>query len=155
MSPGVRLAQLAVAILAVAGVLFAPVVRHFADFSFGAGVFAGFVLSVPFLALRYYVELEHRTTRVAWALVAFMAIDFLFLGVALVAPTGGHPSFEALGTLYMMLAKLILLPAALLLLIVAMFRGELPRIVALGFLALFGESFYTVIPPEIMQGIGL
>ncbi len=155
MSPGVRLVQLAVATVAVVGVLFAPVVRHVANLSFGTAVLLGALFTAPFLALRYSVELERRTTRWVWALVAVMAVDFLFLAIALIAPTGGHPSFEALGSLYLMLAKLILMPASLALLIMTMFRGEQPRIVALGFLALFGESLYIVIPPEILQSAGL
>ena len=89
-----------------------------------------------------------RVTRYAWWISAFMALDVLFFASGVLGPLGGsgHPSLEALGSYFLGMAKLVLVPATLVLLTIAGLKGERRILIALGFMCLAAETLYTVHP---------
>lgn len=77
-----------------------------------------------------------------------MALDVLAFAVGILAPTGGHPSLEAVASLFIGVGKVALVPAALLSLVVAAFRGERVTTILLGTMCLIGETLYTLGNPD-------
>lgn len=104
-------------------------------------------LIAPFLAARWIWPSEIKGTRIAWWLAAIMALDVLVFVITTVAPTGGHPSLESLVLYFSALAKVAMMPAALLSLCIAFSRGEKPITTALGVICLVCESVYIVPGP--------
>lgn len=109
-------------------------------------------LMAPFLASRWPLPPRSRWTHVAWWLCALMALDVLAFAVGLLAPTGGHPSLEAVASLFLGAGKVALVPAAVLCLVVAALRGERVTTVLLGTMCLIGQTLYTLVHPD--QPIG-
>ena len=109
-------------------------------------------LIVPFLLVRWPLKPHSRWTHVAWWLCALLAIDLLAFAVGILAPTGGHPSLEALVSLWLGVAKVALVPAALLAILVAALRGERVLLVFLATTCLVGETLYTVSNPDDPPG---
>lgn len=105
-------------------------------------------LIAPFLASRWPLPLRSRWTHVAWWICALMALDVLAFAVGTLAPTGGHPSLEAVFSLFLGAAKVALVPAALLVLVVATLRGERIATIALGTICVIAETLYTVGNPD-------
>lgn len=105
-------------------------------------------LIAPFLLSRGPLPLRSRWTHVAWWICALMALDVLSFAVGTLAPSGGHPSLEALVSLWLGVAKIALVPAALLALVVATLRGERVATIALGTICVIGETLYTVGNPD-------
>ena len=106
-------------------------------------------LVLPFMILPWQDRLRPRVrvTRYAWWISAFMALDVLFFAVGVLGlEGGGHPSLVALGSYFLRQAKLVLVPATLVLLTIAGLKGERPTLVALGFICLVAETLYTVHP---------
>jgi len=106
-------------------------------------------LVLPYLILPRFERFRPRVrvTRYAWWISAFMALDVLFFATIVLGPFGsGHPSIEALGSYFLGLAKMILVPATLVLLAIAGLKGERPILVVLGFICLAAETLYTVRP---------
>ena len=107
-------------------------------------IMAGLIL--PFIAAPL-VRSFQRITRMAWVVAAVMALDVVFFAMMEFAPSGsGHPSLEALGTVYLGLAKLALIPITLLLLIISCLKGERINVIGLGFLCLIGATLYATYP---------
>ena len=99
-------------------------------------------LILPFI-LSPLVARFHFATRMAWGICALMALDIVFFALMEFGPLGsGHPSLEALGSYYLGLAKLVLIPIALILLAVANLKGEHIGIIGIGFVCLAGEALY-------------
>jgi hypothetical protein len=108
-------------------------------------IMAGLIL--PFMLAPLYSPLL-AVTRVAWGISAIMALDLVFFAMMEFGPLGsGHPSLEALGSVYLGVAKLVLIPATLILLAIANIRGERIGIIALGFICLTGVTLYATYPP--------
>jgi hypothetical protein len=105
-------------------------------------------LIAPFVISKWALPPRSRWTHVAWWICALMALDVLAFAVGELSPTGGHPSLEALFSLWLGVAKVALVPAALLGLVVAAFRGERVATIALGTLCVIGETLYTVLNPD-------
>jgi hypothetical protein len=101
---------------------------------------------LPFIVLPLLVRLRERATRLAWILMAVMAVDLVFLAVIAFAPTGGHPSLEAIASLFLGMAKLVLVPVSLVLLSAGFLKGERLIVVATGFVCLLGEALYGIYP---------
>jgi hypothetical protein len=105
-------------------------------------------LIAPFLASRWRLPHRSRATKVAWWLCAIMAVDVLAFAVGILAPTGGHPSLEAVVSVFIGAGKVALVPAALVCLIVAALRGERATTILLGTLCLIGQTLYTLGNPD-------
>ena len=106
-------------------------------------------LVFPFIILPRLERFRPRihVTRYAWWISAVMALDVLFFATIVLGPFGsGHPSLEALGSYFLGLAKMVLVPATLVLLAIAGLKGERPILVVLGFICLAAETLYTVRP---------
>ena len=101
-------------------------------------------LVAPFLASRWMLPPRSRAAKIAWWLCASMALDIVAFAVGILAPSGGHPSLEAVVSLFIGAAKVAIVPAALIALVVAALRGERATTVVLGTLCLVGETLYTV-----------
>ncbi len=98
------------------------------------------LLTAPFLLLPFRLQPRLRSTRIAWALAGFMAIDNLMLLLLTSgAATRGHPPLEVLIMLGVGVAKLAALPAALALLAVGSWRGERGVLLAAGACCLGAE----------------
>jgi len=69
----------------------------------------------------------------------------LAFGVGLLAPSGGHPSLEALVSYFLGMAKIAIVPLALGALVVAAWRGERALTLVLGAICLATETVYTVV----------
>ena len=109
----------------------------------GLNLFTMTYLVVPFLVVRMGVSLHHRFTRYAWVLCAIMALDVLFLAGAEFGILGGHPPLGSVLSMFLGMAKCVLIPAALVLLGLACVKGERMFVVASGFLCLTGETLYA------------
>ena len=110
-------------------------------------VFIMACLILPFMVVRPLFPPRHRVTRYAWGVCAVMALDLVFFALAEFGPvTSGHPSLESLASYFLAMAKLVLVPAALVLLNIACIKGEQMAIVATGFLCLAGETLYATYP---------
>jgi hypothetical protein len=105
---------------------------------------------LPFVLLPLVTRPLLRPTRIAWALAAVMAVDLVFVAIAEFAPTGGHPSLEAMGALLVGLAKPFLVLAAIVLLSIAFLRGERFVVVALGFICLLAEALFALYPIDFL-----
>ena len=127
---------------------FQPVQLHFWNHPSWIDLLEMAALIVPFLASRWPLPFRSRVTHVAWWLCALMAIDVLAFAVIILAPTKGHPSLEAVVSFWLGAAKVALVPAALLALVVATLRGERVATVLLGTLCLIGETLYTLGNPD-------
>jgi hypothetical protein len=106
-------------------------------------------LILPFMTSRLFGRFRPTlgVSRSAWIICAVMALDVLFFTLGVFGPfSTGHPSLEALGSYYLGLAKLVLIPAALLLLVLAGVKGERMVVVAIGFLCLLAETLYATYP---------
>jgi hypothetical protein len=101
---------------------------------------------LPFILLPLVMRPLLRPTRIAWILAAVMALDLVFFAIGEFAPTGGHPSIEAMGSLFLGLAKPFLVLASIVLLSVAFIRGERFVVVALGFICLLAEALFALYP---------
>jgi hypothetical protein len=101
-------------------------------------------LVAPFLASKWMLPPRTRAAQLAWWICALTALDVLAFAVGILAPSGGHPSLEAVVSVFIGAAKVALVPAALLSLVVAALRGERAATVVLGTLCLIGETLYTV-----------
>lgn len=113
------------------------------DLAIMAGLILPFILAP--LGWRF-----QRVTRAAWVVGAVMALDLVFFAMMEFGPFGsGHPSLEALGSVYLGLAKLALIPIMLVLLIVACLQGERITVIALGFLCLMGATLYATYPSTV------
>jgi len=105
------------------------------------------VLMAPFLATRWIWPPVTKATRIAWWLAAIMAMDVLFFTSMTVGPSGGHPSLESLVLYFSAMAKIVVVPAALIALCVAFARGERVIVIALGAICLICQSLYSVPGP--------
>ena len=105
-------------------------------------------LIVPFLVSRWLLPSRSRATRLAWWFCALMALDVVAFAVGIVAPTGGHPSLEAVTSLFVGVGKVALVPAAMVSLVVAALRGERVPTILLGILCLIGQTLYTLANPD-------
>ena len=105
-------------------------------------------LAIPFCATRWLSPFGLRATRIAWYLCIVMSVDIVFFAIMSFAPTGGHPSLEALVLLFTGLLKIVLVPTAILALGVALANGERISTIALGVTCLVCESVYTVPYPN-------
>ena len=118
--------------------------------SFGpVDVFAMAAMIFPFLIAPKLDRARSLTsaTRFAWVLCGIMAFDLLFFTLGKFGPLGtGHPSLEALGSYFLGMAKVVLIPATVVLLGSACIKGERIIVVALGFLCLVGETLYATYP---------
>ena len=106
-------------------------------------------LVLPFVILPRLERFRprERVTRYAWWISAFMALDVLFFATIVFGPLGsGHPSIEALGSYLLGLAKMVLVPTTLVLLVIAGLKGERPILIVLGFICLAAQTLYTVRP---------
>jgi quinol-cytochrome oxidoreductase complex cytochrome b subunit len=77
-------------------------------------------LVLPFMIAPWFDRIRPRlgVTRYAWFISAVMALDVLFFVLGILGPFGsGHPSLEALGSYFLGLAKPVLVPATLVLLV--------------------------------------
>lgn len=150
----VLLVVLLAAYVRTLAVLFRPVqLRLWNSFSEADLVIMTCLIS-PFILARFFTPL-HRVTRIAWGLGCVMALDLVFFAMMAFGPLGsGHPSLEALGSYYMGLAKLVLIPITLILLVVACLKGERITVIALGFLCLVGATLYATYPPEMSTAVG-
>ena len=101
-------------------------------------------LVLPFLATRWLSPPKLRATRVAWYLTAAMAVDILSFAILVFAPTGGHPSGEALVLHATGFLKVLLAPAAVAALVLALAHGERIPIVVLGLVAVVSESVFLL-----------
>ena len=107
-------------------------------------IMAGLIL--PFILAPLVAKFQ-RITRMAWVLSAVMALDLVFFAMMEFGPLGsGHPSLEALGSVYLGLAKLALIPATLILLVVACLKGERINVIGVGFICLTGVTLYAIYP---------
>lgn len=143
------LAALVVGYLVIVGGLFRVIQLRVWN-SFGAvDVLALSAMSVPFLVAPWFDSAHSltRVTRVAWVFCGIMALDLLFFTVGKFGPRGsGHPSLEALGSYFLGMAKVVLIPVTLSLLGIACVKGERMVVVAFGFLCLVGETLYATYP---------
>jgi hypothetical protein len=105
---------------------------------------------LPFVLLPLVTRPLQRSTRFAWALAAVMALDLVFFAILEFAPTGGHPSIEAMGSLLLGMAKPFLVLASIVLLSVAFLRGERLVVVALGFICLLAEALFALYPIDFL-----
>ncbi|HEX3235221.1 MAG TPA: hypothetical protein VHR41_13555 [Gemmatimonadales bacterium] len=76
-------------------------------------------------------------------LCAIMSVEIVLFTVVTFAPTGGHPSFEALGLVWTGVLKVVLAPAA----VIALANGEKISRIVLGVTCVVCESVYTLIYP--------
>jgi hypothetical protein len=105
-------------------------------------------LIASFFASNWLLPPRTLATRLAWWLCALMALDVLAFAVGILAPTHGHPSLEAVVSLFIGVAKIALVPAALSCLAIAALRGERATTVLLGTICLIGETLYTLGNPD-------
>jgi hypothetical protein len=105
---------------------------------------------LPFILLPLVIRPLQRPTRIAWVLAAVMALDLVFFAISVFAPTGGHPSLEAMGALFLGMAKPFLVLASIVLLSVAFLRGERFVVVALGFVCLLAEALFALYPLDFL-----
>ena len=145
--PWVRPTVLLVLYFVVVGLLAAPVQLRIWNRSGPIDCLVMIVLIAPFLATRWLGRPTSRATTVAWYACAVMAVDVLAFAVSTFAPTGGHPSLEALVSLALGYVKVLVLPTGLVSLAIATWRGERTTTVVLGLLCLIGETLYTVTMP--------
>ena len=144
MSRSAQLALLIGGFVAALLLLFLPVQRHLVQG--GGNFFVSAIFMVPFLLVPAVIRPIQQATWRAWILAAVMALDLVFFAVMEFAPTGGHPSFEAMGSLMLGTLKPILVTAAAVLLSIGFRRGERFVVVALGFVCLLGEALYALYP---------
>jgi hypothetical protein len=137
-----------VAFLVAVKLLFRPVQIRISNSLGGIDLLAMTALIAPFLASRWLSPLRSRAARLAWWLCALMALDVLAFAVLVLAPTGGHPSLEALVSLWLGAGKVLLVPAAILCLVVAVLRGERTTTILLGTMCLIGQTLYTLGNPD-------
>lgn len=149
MSRGAQLALLVGGFVAALVLLFLPVQRRLVEGG-GAGFFVSAIFILPFLMVPLVIRPLQRPTRIAWILAAVMALDLVFWAVLEFAPTGGHPSYEAMASLLLGMIKPILVTAAAVLLSMAFRRGERFVVVALGFVCLLGEALYGLYPIDVL-----
>ena len=148
MSRSVQLALLVGGFVAALLLLFIPVQRHLVQG--GGEYFVSAIFLLPFLVVPVVIRPLQRATRTAWILACVMALDLVFFAVIEFAPTGGHPSFEAMGSLMLGMLKPILVTAAAVLLSIGFRRGERFVVVALGFVCLLGEALYGLYPIDML-----
>jgi hypothetical protein len=103
------------------------------------------LLIVPFIASRWILPSRNRATRIAWYVTAFMAVDAVMFAVVVWAPTGGHPSLEALALVWTGVLKAVLAPAAVAALAIGFAKGERSITIALGLVCTIGESVYALV----------
>ena len=109
----------------------------------GLNLFTMTYLVAPFMAVRIVTPLQQRFTRYAWILCAIMALDVLFFAGAVFGILGGHPALGSVLSLFLGIAKCVLIPATLILLGLACLKGEGLLVVVLGFLCVTGETLYA------------
>jgi len=144
----VRSIALVPAYVLAVNLFFAPVqIRIWNYFNFVDFVIM-IVLIVPFLATRWTAGATSQATRWLWCLCAAMAVDVLAFAIGTFLPTGGHPSLEALLSVFLGFLKVLLIPAGLVALVIASLRGERSVTVILGLICLIGETLYTVLTPN-------
>jgi hypothetical protein len=149
-----QLALLAATFVVALVLLLGPVQRRLWTVASGVpDVIVSGLMILPFVLLPLFVRPLHRLTRWAWILAAVMSLDILFFILTTFAPTGGHPSFEALASFYLGLMKPFLVLIAVSLLGVGFIRGERALTVVLGFICLLGEALYGFYPPEIFGAL--
>ena len=147
MSRSAQLALLIGGFVAALLLLFLPVQRQLnSGVSGSKGFLVSAIFIMPFLTARFVIRPFQRATQIAWILAAVMALDLVFWVFLLYAPTRGHPSFEAMGSLLLGTLKPILVTAAAVLLSIGFRRGERFVVVALGFVCLLGEALYGLYP---------
>lgn len=103
------------------------------------------VLAAPFLGARWALPHRTRAAGIAWWICTLLALDVLAFGVGILAPTGGHPSLEALVSYFLGIGKVVLVPAALASLAAGAWRGEHALTLLLGTCCLAVETVYTVV----------
>ena len=109
----------------------------------GLNLFTMTYLVAPFMVVRLAVTLQDRFTRYAWTLCAIMALDVVFFAGAEFGMLGGHPALGSVLSMFLGMAKCVLIPAALVLLGLACLKAERIFVVALGFLCVTGETLYA------------
>jgi hypothetical protein len=122
---------------------FRPVQRAIQNDISGLNLFTMTYLVAPFMVVRIVVSFQQRFTRYAWILCAIMALDVVFFAGAEFGILGGHPSLGSVLSMFLGMAKCVLIPAALVLLGLACLKGERLFVVVLGFLCLTGETLYA------------
>jgi hypothetical protein len=137
-----------VAFVVAVGLLFQPVQLRIWNRLSWVDVVVMTALIVPFLGSKWPLATRTRAARLAWWLCALMALDVLAFAVGIFAPTGGHPSLEAVVSLFIGVGKVALVPAAFLCLVVAALRGERATTIFLGTICLIGETLYTLGNPD-------
>ena len=142
-----QLALLVGAFAAAVFVWFVPVQRWLWTTADGKALLSAIPI-LPFVAMPLVVRPLQRLTRVAWMLAAVMALDLVFFVIMEFAPTGGHPSLEALLSLFLGVAKPLLVLTAIVLLSIAFLRGERFVVVALGFVCLLAELLFAIYPTD-------
>jgi hypothetical protein len=151
MSRSVQLALLIGVFVAALLLLFLPVQRQLNDGVSGSrGFLVSAIFILPFLVVPLMIRPLQRATRIAWILAAVMALDLVFWVFITFAPTGGHPSFEAMGSLMLGMLKPILVTVGVVLLSVGFRRGERFVVVALGFVCLLAEALYGFYPIDML-----
>ena len=130
---------------ATAVTLFVPVQRWLWYAADGKALLSAIPI-LPFVAVPLVVRPLQRLTRAAWILAAVMALDLVFFVITEFAPTGGHPSLETLLSLFLGMAKPLLVLTAIVLLSISFLRGERFVVVALGFVCLLAELLFAFYP---------
>ena len=147
---GVRVVQLALCVAAYILALylfFQPVKLRIWNAFSAVDLVLMACLILPFMVAPLLARPLHRITRYAWVVSAVMALDLAFFAIGELGPFGsGHPSLESLASYFLAMAKLVLIPTALILLSVACIKGERMALVAAGFLCLVGETLYATYP---------
>jgi hypothetical protein len=151
MSRSVQLALLIGVFVAALLLLFLPVQRQLNNGVSGSkGFLVSAIFILPFLTARFVIRPFQRATRVAWILAAVMALDLVFWVFILYAPSGGHPSLEAMGSLFLGFLKPILVLVAAVLLSMGFLRGERFVVVVLGFICVLAEAIYGLYPIDML-----
>jgi len=101
-------------------------------------------LEVPFVLTPLYMRPRDRVTWIAWWIAAVLALDVVFFAIGELAPTGGHPSLEATGSILLGLAKPVVVPLAVVFLAAGCVRGERLAVTVMGFVCLMAETLFGV-----------
>ena len=136
------------AVLAAARLLYHPIQLRIWNRAGAVDLLAMAAAIAPFVVTRWTPRHRSIATGIAWWLCVAMALDVLAFTVGILAPTGGHPSLEAVASLFIGYAKMFTIPAALGALSIASFRGERPLTLFFGALCLVAQTVYTLSNPD-------
>ena len=136
------------AVFAAARLLYHPIQLRIWNRAGPVDLLAMAMAMAPFVATRWTRGHRSKATGIAWWLCVAMALDVLAFAIGILAPTGGHPSLEAVASLFIGYAKLFTIPAALAALSLAALRGDRPFALLLGALCLVAQTVYTLSNPD-------